>query len=64
MRLIDADALIDVILNDHKLDGTNANWEVNRILAHIKKASTLPNPSSTPSGVRSPIGHQNEIIRR
>ena len=41
MRLIDADALIDVILNDHKLDGTNANWEVNRILVHIKNSPTV-----------------------
>lgn len=41
MRLIDADELINVLLNDHKLDGTNANWEINRILVHIKDAPTV-----------------------
>jgi hypothetical protein len=41
MRLIDADELINVILKDRKLDGINANWEINRILVHIKKAPTI-----------------------
>ena len=39
--LISRDDLIDVILNDRKLDGVNANWEVNRILVHIKNAPTI-----------------------
>lgn len=41
--LISREALINVILNDHKLDGTNANWEVNRILVHINNAPTVEN---------------------
>ena len=39
--LISRDALRNVILNDRKLDGANANWEVNRILVHIDKAPTV-----------------------
>lgn len=39
--LISREALINVILNDCKLDGVNANWEVNRILVHIKNAPTV-----------------------
>lgn len=39
--LISREALRNVILNDRKLDGANANWEVNRILVHIDKAPTV-----------------------
>lgn len=39
--LISREALRNVILNDRKLDGANANWEVNRILVHIEKAPTV-----------------------
>ena len=39
--LISREALINVILNDRKLDGANANWEVNRILVHIDNAPTV-----------------------
>lgn len=42
--LISREALRNVILNDRKLDGSNANWEVNRILAHIDKAPAIPDP--------------------
>ena len=42
--LISRKALEDVILNDRKLDGVNANWEVNRILVHIHKAPTAEQP--------------------
>lgn len=42
--LISREALRNVILNDRKLDGANANWEVNRILVHIDKATTVPLP--------------------
>lgn len=38
--LISREALRNVILNDSKLDGVNANWEVNRILVHIENAPT------------------------
>ena len=38
---ISREALRNVILNDRKLDGANANWEVNRILVHIEKAPTV-----------------------
>ena len=36
--LISREALRNTILNDRKLDGSNANWEVNRILVHIENA--------------------------
>ena len=39
--LISREALRNVILNDRKLDGANANWEVNRILVHIDNAPTV-----------------------
>ena len=39
--LISREALRNVILNDRKLDGANANWEVNRILVHIDNAPTI-----------------------
>ena len=39
--LISREALINVILKDRKLDGANANWEVNRILVHIENAPTV-----------------------
>lgn len=39
--LISREALRNVILNDGKLDGANANWEVNRILVHIDNAPTV-----------------------
>lgn len=39
--LISREALKNVILNDRKLDGVNANWEVNRILVHIDNAPTV-----------------------
>lgn len=39
--LISREALRNVILNDRKLDGVNANWEVNRILVHIDNAPTV-----------------------
>ena len=38
--LISRQALRNVILKDRKLDGANANWEVNRILVHIDNAPT------------------------
>ena len=45
--LISREDLIDVILNDRKLDGENANWEVNRILVHIKNAPTVESDEIT-----------------
>lgn len=42
--LISREALRNVILNDSKLDGANANWEVNRILVHIDNAPPVPLP--------------------
>lgn len=42
--LINREALRNVILNDDKLDGANANWEVNRILVHIDKAQPVECP--------------------
>ena len=39
--IISREALINIILNDRKLDGVNANWEVNHILVHIKNAPTV-----------------------
>lgn len=40
-RLIDADALRNVILGDKKLYSINVNWAVNRILVHIDNAPTI-----------------------
>jgi len=45
--LISREALRNTILNDHKLDGSNANWEVNRILVHIDNAPAVVNEKLT-----------------
>lgn len=50
--LISREALRNVILNDRKLDGANANWEVNRILVHIDNAPTVEIPTELCKGCR------------